>query len=211
VSRVSCHSASVNLGQTAESRAITLISWVTADALGDPAYTRIHLQATEILRHPVGQRVLTTQAVGGGAVEYSRARHASKQQGDMKVMVTKKFSSIALGGIAIVLATATLAQAAVMRAESHDGSGVAGHAPSGHFEGRGAIDGHRFEDHHFDRGFHGGPATVAPFYWPDYPYAPEPDYMDQAPTSSYWYYCPSYGAYYPTVQSCPEAWVPVQG
>jgi hypothetical protein len=24
----------------------------------------------------------------------------------------------------------------------------------------------------------------------------------------YWYYCPSYGDYYPNVQSCPDPWVP---
>jgi len=23
---------------------------------------------------------------------------------------------------------------------------------------------------------------------------------------AHWYYCPSYGAYYPNVASCPEAW-----
>jgi hypothetical protein len=26
---------------------------------------------------------------------------------------------------------------------------------------------------------------------------------------AYWYFCPSYGAYYPNVSSCPEPWVPV--
>jgi hypothetical protein len=26
---------------------------------------------------------------------------------------------------------------------------------------------------------------------------------------AYWYYCPSYGTYYPNVTSCPEAWVPI--
>jgi hypothetical protein len=42
---------------------------------------------------------------------------------------------------------------------------------------------------------------AAPYYDPGYAYAtPEP---------SYWYYCQSYGAYYPDVPSCPEPWVPV--
>jgi hypothetical protein len=25
----------------------------------------------------------------------------------------------------------------------------------------------------------------------------------------YYWYCPSYGAYYPSVASCPDTWVPV--
>ena len=37
------------------------------------------------------------------------------------------------------------------------------------------------------------PAYVAPAYAPP----------------AYWYYCPSYGAYYPTVPTCPEPWLPV--
>jgi len=41
-----------------------------------------------------------------------------------------------------------------------------------------------------------------------YPYYYPPAYTyDQAP--SYWYYCPSYGQYYPNVSSCPEPWVTV--
>src|SRR5439155_607904 len=31
----------------------------------------------------------------------------------------------------------------------------------------------------------------------------------QPPQPGYWYYCPSAGAYYPAVGSCPEPWVPV--
>jgi hypothetical protein len=30
-----------------------------------------------------------------------------------------------------------------------------------------------------------------------------------APSQSYWYYCPSAKAYYPNVQTCTEAWIPV--
>lgn len=29
------------------------------------------------------------------------------------------------------------------------------------------------------------------------------------PAPAYWYYCPSYGRYYPTVPTCPEPWLPV--
>ena len=46
-----------------------------------------------------------------------------------------------------------------------------------------------------------GPAyTYGGYAAPVYSYAPPP---------TYWYYCPSYGAYYPNVPSCPEPWVPV--
>ncbi len=76
----------------------------------------------------------------------------------------RKLSSIALVGVAIVLAAASLSYAAA----GHGGQGFSGHS--------------------------------AP---PAYTYSPPP--------STYWYYCPSYGAYYPTVPSCPEAWVPVPG
>jgi len=68
------------------------------------------------------------------------------------------------------------------------------------FEGR-HFEGHDFDRHHFEgRGFGFGP--FFPYYAP-YGYAP----YGVAP--SYWYYCPSYGAYYPSVTSCPEAWVTV--
>ena len=31
----------------------------------------------------------------------------------------------------------------------------------------------------------------------------------QQPSQSYWYYCPSAGAYYPTAPTCPEPWIKV--
>ena len=37
--------------------------------------------------------------------------------------------------------------------------------------------------------------------------APRPVYA--APAANVWYYCQSYGAYYPSVQYCPEGWMPV--
>jgi hypothetical protein len=63
-------------------------------------------------------------------------------------------------------------------------------------------------------------------YWWDYPpyvYAPPPVivreppvYVQQEappppepPAGPYWYYCPSAGAYYPSVPQCPEPWVKV--
>ncbi|MBM4439681.1 MAG: hypothetical protein FJ027_04610 [Candidatus Rokubacteria bacterium] len=65
-------------------------------------------------------------------------------------------------------------------------------------------------------------------YWyyppPAYVYAPPPLVVQEAPPvyvqqtppppptaapEQYWYYCESAGGYYPTVPSCPEAWVKV--
>ena len=126
-------------------------------------------------------------------------------------MVIKKLSSLAVAAIALVLATS-----ASVLAAPHAERGAPGHAPARRFEGRRAFDGHRFEARRFDhgglhRGFRGGAVIVAPFYWPSYPYAADPGYVYQTPAPTYWYYCPSYGAYYPNVQSCPEPWVPVPG
>lgn len=47
---------------------------------------------------------------------------------------------------------------------------------------------------------------AAPYYY-DPGYVAAPAYS--APVPSYWYYCPSAGAYYPDVPACPEPWVPV--
>jgi len=69
----------------------------------------------------------------------------------------------------------------------------------------------------------GYPYSYAYPYWyyaaPSYPYpAPLQDpssvYIERqpapaAPTQTYWYYCPSAKAYYPTVRKCPEAWIKV--
>lgn len=40
---------------------------------------------------------------------------------------------------------------------------------------------------------------------------PSPVYVTVPPPAApaYWYFCPSYGAYYPTVSACPQPWVPV--
>jgi len=118
----------------------------------------------------------------------------------------KKLSSIALVGLAIVLAAVTPSYAAA----GHGGPGFSGHSPGGHLEGHPGFEGHHAFDgrHDFDRSGHGRAFIGAPFYWA--PAYPDSD-MHSPPPSSYWYYCPSYGAYYPTVPSCPEAWVPVPG
>ena len=104
----------------------------------------------------------------------------------------RKLALIAIATLAIVL-TISLPS----RARDAGGPGFGGSHPGralGHegSDGHHGFDGHRFDHHRF------GFAPVFPFYG-YYPY--------QAP--AYWYYCPSAGAYYPNVQSCPEAWVPV--
>src|SRR5690348_10478143 len=65
-------------------------------------------------------------------------------------------------------------------------------------------DGHDPAGRHFDHRFRGDSA-VAPLYWPYYY-----PYTYYAPAPNYYWYCPSYGAYYPSVQSCPDnEWVAV--
>jgi len=101
------------------------------------------------------------------------------------------FPVIALA-VALVTAVApTAAQAASMhRSAMHGGDG--------HYDGRGH-DGDR--DHRYPNHFH--ERWHSPYYI--YRYYPVPTY----PGPTYWYYCPSYGTYYPYVSSCPESWVPV--
>ena len=102
----------------------------------------------------------------------------------LKLTHLKRMAFVAVAALAMVLAVTAPSQAA----------GVGGHGSGGGHPGEGAHDG--FEGRHFDRRFGFGP--VYPYYG-----------YDDAP--DYWYYCPSYGAYYPSVTSCPEAWVPVPG
>ena len=124
-----------------------------------------------------------------------------------------KMAVVALAALTMVLGVNAPSQAAGMGGHgsgvSH-GGGVGGGHPSGFVGGHpGQVDGHHgFEGRHFDRGGHErfrfGVAPVFPYYGYD-PYYGYYPYDARA----YWYYCPSYGAYYPSVGSCPEAWVPV--
>jgi hypothetical protein len=102
----------------------------------------------------------------------------------------KKLAFLAFAVLAMVLVIAAPSQA-----RGAGGPGFGGGHPGG------AVGHHDFDGHHFDRGVHGrfGFDPVVPYYGYD------PEY--EAP--AYWYYCPSYGAYYPSVASCPDAWVPV--
>jgi hypothetical protein len=103
---------------------------------------------------------------------------------------SKKLFSMAFAGLAILLAVSGPSQAVAMG--GHGGGHSGGSEMHGGFNGH-----HGFDGHHDFRGEHRrfGFAPVYPYY--GYP----------APT--YWYYCQSYGAYYPSVTSCPEGWVPV--
>ena len=63
-----------------------------------------------------------------------------------------------------------------------------------------------------------GVVVVGPTFWwgPWWYYPPPPQVVVQPapvivgqPAQSYWYYCPSAKAYYPTAPTCPEAWIKV--
>ena len=139
----------------------------------------------------------------------------------MKSLARSKKIAFALGALAAVLFVSAPGHAEGVRShgfEGGHGGGAVGHPgfEGHHFEGH-HFEGHQFEDHHFEghhfeghhfegRGRFGFAPVfpypyVAPYYGPEY----APDYPDP----SYWYYCSSSQAYYPSVTSCPEAWVPV--
>ena len=81
-----------------------------------------------------------------------------------------------------------------------------GGRPGGHLSGGGHFRGHhRFDGRRDFRHGHVG-IFVAPLFL-SAPFFAAPAVVYASP--AYWYYCPSYGAYYHYVPSCPEAWVPV--
>ena len=108
-------------------------------------------------------------------------------------------------------ASASAAQAMSMH-ESSMGGGAAHHHAAPVNLGQSGGDHNGDRDHHSLHRFGGRPGGIYYIYpynqysyrW-TYPYYPAPTYV--APT--YWYYCPSYAAYYPYVASCPESWVVV--
>jgi hypothetical protein len=110
---------------------------------------------------------------------------------------------------AIAVAAPLAFLAADAGAQSHTGHAGAGHG-GGHFAGNahfhGGAGGFRHGGH-FGHGFHagrfGGWAIVGGGLW--YPW-----YGYPAPAYANAWYCPSVGAYYPTVLSCPGDWVLVQ-
>jgi hypothetical protein len=146
-------------------------------------------------------------------------------------MALRKLSTVALATIAIVLATTTLGHADPRGGARGGDAGRPGGHVQGHpglrgqlhrspgfqgFQGHRAFDARRFDGHRFDgrrfdhrfHRFHSGAVIVAPFFWS---YYGSPAYTYDPPATNYWYYCPSYGAYYPSVQSCPVPWVTVPG
>jgi len=122
-----------------------------------------------------------------------------------KILRLRKLAFFTVAILAIALCVVTPSQAA----RGGGGQGFTGGHPggaAGHpgFHGHPGFDGgrpfHRFGHDRFVFGF-GGVLPYDGYY--DYP----PAYA--YPTPGYWYYCPSYGTYYPYVTSCPENWVPV--
>jgi hypothetical protein len=114
----------------------------------------------------------------------------------------RKWALIAIAALAIVLTISLPGQARSAGGPGFGGGHPGGAVGHGSFDGHHGVDGHHgFDGHRFDH-HRFGFAPVFPFYG----YYP-PAYGYQAP--AYWYYCPSAGAYYPYVQSCPEAWEPV--
>jgi hypothetical protein len=111
-----------------------------------------------------------------------------------------------------------LVPAALSSAMGHGGGGHGGGHGSGHGGGHHGSHGH----------FHGhgvivvGPGWGGPWWWdyppyyyPPYYYPPQvvvepaPIIMGEQSPQSYWYYCSSAKAYYPTVAECPEVWIKV--
>lgn len=126
------------------------------------------------------------------------------------------FKSFLLGISAALLAMP-------VQAQHHDGHGGMGgphggpgwHGDVHHFEGH---DRGGWNDGHWHHGPHDGHDgwwwVVGPswYYYPGpiYPY-PDPYWppaVGPAP-SGYWFYCPSFDAYYPFVDVCPGGWTPV--
>ena len=118
----------------------------------------------------------------------------------------KRFAFAAFAALAIVLAGSAPSHAEGVRGHGfeggHGGGAMEHHGFDGHhFEGHG-LDGHHFAGHDFDRRhFEGHGSWLGPVF----PYYP-PVYSPDEVAPSYWYYCPSYDAYYPSVTSCPEPW-----
>jgi len=126
----------------------------------------------------------------------------------MQAIRTRRMAWIALVAVVLVLAFNGPSEARGGGGGGHAGGGAhvgGGHPSGGHFNA------HHFEGGRFHHGWRGG--YTYPYYgiYPYYGYDSgsdyAPDYPYQPPTA--WWYCPSYGAYYPSVTSCPEAWTPV--
>lgn len=103
---------------------------------------------------------------------------------------------------------------------SHGGHAFSGRAGRGSHGGHGVSGArapavHVAPQRHFAGGARVGVFIAAPVYAPlfypapSFTYLPPPVYIEQAPTTAYWYFCPESNAYYPYVRECPGGWQPV--
>jgi hypothetical protein len=126
--------------------------------------------------------------------------------------------------VALALATLTLLLVSAGPSAAFDRGGGHGFPRPPVFRGHPPLPGHPvFRGR---PGFHQGAVrghgvvVVGPTFWWGpwwyYPPPPAPQVVVQPapvivehPAHSYWYYCPSAKAYYPTAPTCPEAWIKV--
>ncbi len=133
-----------------------------------------------------------------------------------------RHSKPALAVVAVLIAAMSVSAFARGRSGGgarggHAFSGGAGHGSYGRhaYSAGGAPVGRVAPPRHFVGGARVGVFIGAPLYAPlfypapDYYYSPPPEYIEQAPTPDYWYFCPELNAYYPYVQECPGGWQPV--
>ena len=110
----------------------------------------------------------------------------------MHHLTTLRRCAVAVCVLAVLFGAASAGHAAVMRGPRETSEGY--HHSDTHRAPH--VEGHREGDrerHHGD---------IRPrVYWV-YPYG---YYYPPAP--KYWYYCESYGAYFPYVKTCPESWI----
>jgi hypothetical protein len=112
-----------------------------------------------------------------------------------------------VGFLAVLLVAAAASGSAFAAGRGRGGGGHSG-SHSGAHSGHGGTHHH----HRFSTGvFIGAPLFYFPraYYYPapySYDPPPAPSYYVEQPQLGYWHYCPSAGAYYPQVQTCPEGW-----
>jgi hypothetical protein len=128
--------------------------------------------------------------------------------------------------VVIAVLIATVSVSAFARGHSGAGRSHGSHASSSGGVGFGSIGSHGYSGvrapatHVAPPRHFAGSAGVAvvvgvPLYAPllfpapGYDYSPSPTYIEQAPGTGYWYFCPQSNAYYPYVQECPGGWQPV--
>ncbi len=105
---------------------------------------------------------------------------------------------------AIILAVVTPSHASGAATGGHANAAEVHHEHEGHGDGdHGQLHGSHGRGPHLYR-YYGDPYGSSYYRYPYYEY---PFYGYRSPR--YWYYCPSYGRYYPDVGSCPGSWVVV--